>query len=190
MRPYAKAASVIPPSAIRADPGVLLTAVARYLPDLLSSGGAASSLVQPYSKLVEGVVSDPFIRNWLDLLCFLLSGMPASGTIAAEVAFMFNEWYKPDSFLEFPRGGSQGMVDGLVRGLEQHGGRLCLAAHAEEVLLTNGRASGVRLRGGATITARKAVVTNATLWDLEKLLPPGARCGAAPCALRACAALR
>ena len=28
---------------------------------------------------------DPFIRNWLDLLAFLLSGLPANGTIAAEV---------------------------------------------------------------------------------------------------------
>jgi hypothetical protein len=41
-------------------------------------------------------VKDPFIRNWLDLLCFLLSGLPANGTIAAEVAFMFNEWYRPN----------------------------------------------------------------------------------------------
>ncbi len=60
-------------------------------------------------------MTDPFILNWLDLLCFLLSGLPASGTIAAEVAFMFNEWYRPDCKLEFPRGGSQAMVGALVR---------------------------------------------------------------------------
>ena len=51
----------------------------------------------------------------LDLLCFLLSGLPANGTIAAEVAFMFNEWYKPNSCLDFPVGGSKAMVDALVR---------------------------------------------------------------------------
>ena len=44
-------------------------------------------------------MTDRFLLNWLDLLCFLLSGLPANGTIAAEVAFMFNEWYKPESFL-------------------------------------------------------------------------------------------
>ena len=38
----------------------------------------------------DGTITDPFIRNYLDLLCFLLSGLPADGTIAAEVAFMFN----------------------------------------------------------------------------------------------------
>lgn len=28
---------------------------------------------------------------------------------------MFNEWYKPDSYLEFPKGGSQAIVQALVR---------------------------------------------------------------------------
>ena len=65
--------------------------------------------------MTEGVITDPFVLNWLDLLCFLLSGLPADGTIAAEVAFMFNEWYRPESCLEFPRGGSQAMVNALVR---------------------------------------------------------------------------
>ena len=51
----------------------------------------------------------------LRVLCFLLSGLPADGTIAAEVAFMFNEWYKPNSCLDFPVGGSQAMVEALVR---------------------------------------------------------------------------
>lgn len=43
------------------------------------------------------------------------AGLPADGTIAAEVAFMFNEWFKPAAFLEFPRGGSQAIVNALVR---------------------------------------------------------------------------
>jgi hypothetical protein len=43
------------------------------------------------------------------------AGLPANGTIAAEVAYMFNEWYRPDCMLEFPIGGSQAMVGALVR---------------------------------------------------------------------------
>jgi hypothetical protein len=42
---------------------------------------------------MEGRIKDPFITRWLNLLCFLLSGLPADGTIAAEMAFMFNEWW-------------------------------------------------------------------------------------------------
>lgn len=39
----------------------------------------------PKSQVLDSSVTDPFIKNWMNLLCFLLSGMPADGTIAAEV---------------------------------------------------------------------------------------------------------
>jgi hypothetical protein len=84
MRPYAAAASALPPVALRGDAGAAATAVARFAPRLLRHGGRASSLLQPFGSLVDGVVRDEFIKNWLDLLCFLLSGLPADGTIAAE----------------------------------------------------------------------------------------------------------
>lgn len=59
----------------------------------------------------------------------------------------------------------------LVRGLRKHGGRLMLNSHVERVLLDGrGRATGVALRGGGTITARKAVVSNASVWDTTRLL--------------------
>jgi hypothetical protein len=43
----------MPPAAFRADPGVAITALARYLPSLISSGGDAAKLTGPFSK-VEG----------------------------------------------------------------------------------------------------------------------------------------
>eukprot|EP00891_Asterochloris_glomerata_P008859 jgi/Astpho2/8859/e_gw1.00129.7.1_t len=171
MEPLAKAAGALPPTAIRLDPGVAVTALGRYLPHLLSSGADASKLVGPFSKVIEGKITDPFVRNWLDLLCFLLSGLPANGTIAAEVAFMFAEWYKPNSCLEFPRGGSQAMVNALVRGVRKHGGKMLVKAHVDQVTFDGKRATGVRLKNGATIRARKNVVSNASMWDTLPLLP-------------------
>ena len=53
-----------------------------------SAGSKAASLTQSFGELTKDVVKDPFIRNWLDLLCFLLSGLPADGTIAAEVCVL------------------------------------------------------------------------------------------------------
>ena len=42
---------------------------------LMRQGGLdAMKLLGPFSKLLDGVVSDTFVRNWLNLLCFLLSG--------------------------------------------------------------------------------------------------------------------
>jgi phytoene dehydrogenase-like protein len=87
---------------------------------------------------------------------------------------MFNEWYKPESTLQFPVGGSQEMANALARSVRRRGGRVHTAAHVQEITLNDrGVATGVRTRGGATVTARKAVVTNATLWDTQKLLPAG-----------------
>jgi hypothetical protein len=85
MRPFAAAASVVPATALRVDAAVLATTLVRYPGALLASGGRGAQLVQPFSGLIDGVVKDPFIKNWLDLLCFLLSGLPADGTLAAEV---------------------------------------------------------------------------------------------------------
>lgn len=172
MRPLAAAATMLPPVALRQDAWALRTAALRYLPQLLANGAATSKLTGPFSKVLDDAgIRDPFTRNWLDLLSFLLSGLPANGTIAAEVAFMFAQWYSPDCYLEFPRGGSQAMVDALVRGLEKHGGRLQLRSHVQQILVENGRAAGVQLRGGRTIRARQAVVSNASSPDTLRLLP-------------------
>eukprot|EP00879_Flechtneria_rotunda_P022429 GHRR01023679.1.p1 GENE.GHRR01023679.1~~GHRR01023679.1.p1 ORF type:complete len:493 (+),score=98.32 GHRR01023679.1:402-1880(+) len=172
MRPLAKAAALMPPVAFRYDPGVLVSAIVRYLPALATGGTNAMKLTGPFSKILDGAVTDPFIINWMNLLSFLLSGLPANGTIAAEVAFMFNEWYRPDCQLDFPLGGSQAMVQALIRGLEKFGGRLLLNSHVEQITLdSSGKATGVRLCGGGFIKARKAVVSNASVWDTVKLLP-------------------
>jgi phytoene dehydrogenase-like protein len=120
---------------------------------------------------MDGVVKDSFTRNWLDMLCFLLSGLPASGTSAAEVAFMFADWYRPGVALDYPIGGSGALVDALVQGLQRHGGQLILNAHVEKVLVEDNRAVGVRLRDGKEMRSRRAVVSNASVWDTLKLLP-------------------
>eukprot|EP01026_Neomeris_dumetosa_P002649 TRINITY_DN107153_c0_g2_i2.p1 TRINITY_DN107153_c0_g2~~TRINITY_DN107153_c0_g2_i2.p1 ORF type:complete len:562 (+),score=64.71 TRINITY_DN107153_c0_g2_i2:66-1751(+) len=170
MVPLRKAATVFPAVAVRYDPAVILT-LAKYLGGMLTTGVNPLTLLGPFSKVIENQINDEFIKNWLDLLCFLLSGLPADGTITAEVAFMFNEWYKPGAKLEFPKGGSQAMINALIRGLKKFGGKIKLNAHVDEILIEGGRAQGVRLRNGDKIRARKAVVTNASIWDSVKLLP-------------------
>jgi phytoene dehydrogenase-like protein len=173
MEPLGKAATVLPPAAVRFDLGVLQT-VAPYARDLLRNGPQMAQLMGPFSTILNRNVTDPFIRHWMNLLCFLLSGLPASGTSAAEMAFMFAEWYRPGVKLDYPIGGSGAMVDALVRGLQKHGGTLKLNAHVEEVLVEQGRATGVRLRSGEVLKANQAVISNASIWDTLKLLPDGA----------------
>ncbi|QSJ16146.1 NAD(P)/FAD-dependent oxidoreductase [Nostoc sp. UHCC 0702] len=170
MEPLARAAIAIPPAALRFDIGAAIT-VSRFAPSLAKHTANIRKLTGPFSRIMDGVVEDPFIHNWLNMLCFLLSGLPADGTNAAEVAFMFADWYKPGVVLDYPVGGSGALVNALLQGLEKHGGQLILNAHVEQVLVEGKRAVGVRLRDGQEIRARKAVVSNTSVWDMLKLLP-------------------
>ena len=89
MAPLTAAAAAVPAAAVRSDAGALLT-LARFLPRLAAlPPSAVGALLKPYSEVVKGTVSHPVLLRWLDLLCFLLSGAPASGTLAAEIGYMF-----------------------------------------------------------------------------------------------------
>jgi phytoene dehydrogenase-like protein len=135
-------------------------------------------LLGPYSNILDKVLpkngkkGNRFIRNWLDMLSFLLSGLPADGTITAEVAFMFAEWYRPGVKLDYPVGGSEGIVDALIRGIEKNGGKVVLKQHVQNIIVEGGEAAGVVLKGGQKIKARKAVVSNAALRNTARLLGP------------------
>ncbi|KAK7265507.1 hypothetical protein RJT34_33127 [Clitoria ternatea] len=178
--PLSTAAMALPPLSIRGDLGVLSTAVARYAPSLLNSflqmgpRGAlgATKLLRPFSEILDSLqLKDPFLRNWIDLLAFLLAGVKANAILSAEMVYMFAEWYKPGCCLEYPLHGSAAIVDALVRGLEKFGGRISLQSHVEKIVVENDRAIGVKLRNGEFIRAKKAVVSNASMWDTLKLLP-------------------
>lgn len=164
------AAIALPPAALRFDWGAIRT-ISPYAASMLRHLPQLPRLTGPFSTIINTTITDPFIRNWLDLLCFLLSGLPASGTSTAEMAFMFAEWYRPDVHLDYPVGGSGALVDALVSAFKRLGGTLMLNAHVERVLLEGDRAIGVQLRDGRPIHARKAVVSNASIWDTLPLLP-------------------
>ncbi len=173
MAPLGRGATALPPAALRWDWGVLQT-IAPYAWTLLRNGPALAQASAPFSQILERTVSDRFIRDWMNLLCFLLSGLPATGTSTAEMAFMFAEWYRPGVTLDYPIGGSAALVNALVRGLKKYGGTLRLGAHVEQILVTDQRATGVVLRSGETLQAHKAVISNASIWDTLSLIPDGA----------------
>ncbi|KAL9325456.1 hypothetical protein ACSQ67_006101 [Phaseolus vulgaris] len=178
--PLSAAAMALPPLSIRGDWGVVSTAAARYAPSLLKSfiqmgprtALGATKLLRPFSEILDDLqLKDPFIRNWIDLLAFLLAGVKANAVLSAEMVYMFAEWYKPGCCLEYPLHGSAAIVDALVRGLEKFGGRISLQSHVENIVVENDRAIGVKLRSGQFLRAKKAVVSNASMWDTLKLLP-------------------
>lgn len=55
---------------------------------------AGPTLQAPFSSILAEVgITDPFIKNWLSLLCFLLQGMPPEGTMTAVMAYMLVRMY-------------------------------------------------------------------------------------------------
>jgi phytoene dehydrogenase-like protein len=170
MERFTSAVLAIPPAAVRFDLGAAIT-VSKYAKPMLQHITDIVKLTGPFSRIMDDVVHDPFIRNWLNLLCFLLSGLPANGTSAAEMAFMFADWYRPNVVLDYPIGGSGALIEALVRGLRRHGGQLMLSTHVEQVIVEGNRAVGVRLRDDKQIRARRAVVLGTSVWDALKLLP-------------------
>lgn len=121
-------------------------------------------------QILDQTVQDPWVRRLVDLECFLLSGLKAHGTVAPEMAFMFGE--RGQWPIDYPLGGSQAIVDALVRGLAKRGGQLRLNAHVEKILVQNRQVQGVQLRNGEHIQAA-TVISNATRWDtFGHLVPP------------------
>ncbi|KAH8047955.1 all-trans-retinol 13,14-reductase [Aureococcus anophagefferens] len=118
-------------------------------------------------------VDDPFLRNYLDLIAFLLQGLPAKGTLTAVMAYMVEDFYREGAVMDFPVGGSKGLIDALVRGVTKREG--CDARRStrvERVVVENGRAVGVETRKGR-IFATEAVVSNADLKNTFDLVDRG-----------------
>ena len=97
----------------------LLKRGGRLLPHL----AAMRHLSGSFGPLVDRHLSDPFLRHWVDLLSFLISGMPMGDTNAAAMATLFGEWFEPDAHLDYPVGGSAAVVEGAFDG---HRAMVCL----------------------------------------------------------------
>ena len=160
----------IPALALRADWQSIFILLGRYPQYMLKMLPHLSLVRGSVGDVMDATIKDPWVRQLIDLECFLLSGLKASGTIAPEVAFMLGE--RSRAGVEYPLGGSEAIVNALVRGLERWGGKLRLGAHVEQILIENGKASGVRLKNGEILRA-PIVISNATVWDTyTKLLKP------------------
>ena len=92
----------------------------------------------------------------------------ASGFMTRVIAFAIEAGGMP-----IPRGGGARLVDALARLIEDHGGVCETGRDVERVLVKAGRATGVRLVGGDTVGAERAVICNVTPTQLYgRLLDP------------------
>lgn len=167
IEPLAAAVDALPTAALRGDVAVALTA-APFLKNFIKTNPLENlKLTKPFSSVLEETITDTFTRNWLDLLCFCLSGLPSNGTITAEMAMMIPEFYDKSAVMDCPKGGAKSIINALVRGIENRGGKIFLNSHVEKINIESGKATGIKLsKSGKSITAKKGVVSNLSVWDL------------------------
>ena len=143
-----------------------LKIASKLLPDLKQ----ISKLRKGFGYIADRNLHDQFLRDWVDLLSFLISGMPMHDTNTAAMATLFEEWFNPESYLEYPLGGSESIVNALVRGIEKNGGELICSSRVNKILFNNNMANGVKLENGKEFKA-KYVVMNCDTWNITKLIP-------------------
>ena len=81
----------------------------------------------------------------------------ASGFMTRVIAFAIEAGGMP-----VPRGGGALLVEALVRLIEDNGGVCETGRDVERIIVSGGRAQGVRITGGDAVTARRSVVCNVT----------------------------
>jgi phytoene desaturase len=135
--------------------------MARAAPDLLRLGGLRSV----YGAVAKHV-RHPHLRFALSFHPLFVGGNPFTTTsIYCLISFLERRWG-----VHFAMGGTGALVRGLVRLIQGQGGSIRYGAEVEEILVANGRATGVRLASGEVIPS-DIVVSNAdATWTYQKLL--------------------
>jgi hypothetical protein len=170
------AGSSIPAMAMRPGPQALFPLL-RYIPTLISLLSQGETTTGTFAPFMDGpifTVTNPWLRDWLDALAFSLSGLPASRTAAASMAFVLSDMHRQGAALDYPKGGMGEIVEALVRGVEQgsNGSKVHLRQHVQSIDCSPDATeiTGITLSGGKQIRARKGVICNAPVWSLKDLI--------------------
>lgn len=79
----AEAAQAIPSLALREDINVIFT-LSKYWKGVLKALKYGKELNNSFATIRDELnITNKFVLNWLDMLCFLLQGLPANGTLNA-----------------------------------------------------------------------------------------------------------
>jgi phytoene desaturase len=121
--------------------------------------------------LVAKHVRNAKLRQILSFHPLLVGGNPFSTTsIYTLIAFLERKWG-----VHFPMGGTGALITGLISLIESLGGSVRLGEDVSEIVVENGRATGIRLTSGAVEPA-DVVVSNADAgWTYRHLVPAHAR---------------
>ncbi len=115
-------------------------------------------------------ITDPDLMAFFDKLTSTYIYCTAAETPAILAATMFIDNHVGGAY--YPARSPQILASTLEKALEDYGGQALYGRRADEIIIEDGTATGVRLSDGTIIRARQ-VVANVTVWNLyAKLIRP------------------
>lgn len=141
-------------------PFLNFTDMLKVAPDLIK----LQSYKSVYSY-VSQFIKDDFLRQVFSFHPLLVGGNPFDTTsIYAMIHYLEREWG-----VHYALGGTGAIVDALVKLIEEQGGKLHTSTGVDEILVKNGRTTGVRLENGE-VTEADIVVSNADVASTYKYM--------------------
>ena len=167
--PLTSGASSIPTKALRGDKYKILP--------LLPYFNALQKVI-PYADVLDGsfepfmtkYVKDKFLRSWLDALAFSLSGLPATKTGAAAMAYTIYDLHRNGATMDYPQGGVGKIAEVLCDVIESTGSHVHLSKRVSKICIENNRAAGIQLSDKTYVKAKRGIINNANIWSLSSLL--------------------
>ncbi|MUL65926.1 hypothetical protein BOO86_15730 [Mycobacterium sp. CBMA 234] len=156
------------PSFTKAD---LAKLAVKLLPDRKSR----ALLQKMLSLSVFEMISDTFESDAMRGLWAYWTSMLGPADLEGTGVFLmgYHATHRKQGILR-PRGGMTGLMNAFAGKIAAHGGEIRLSTGVDEILLSTGRATGVRLADGTELQARHGVLAScAPQVTLGKLLPPG-----------------
>jgi phytoene dehydrogenase-like protein len=124
----------------------------------------------PAAQTIEERFRHPVVRDFLGAMCGALGPIDTDGGGMGLLLFGFLHRFGGWRI----RGGTQQLPIALRAALGASGGQVLTRSAVGEILLANGRVSGVRLADGRAIAARHGVIASCDpRTALRRLLPPG-----------------
>ncbi len=126
---------------------------------------------QSVYRYVASFIKNPFLRQVFSFHPLLVGGNPMdSSSIYAMIHYLEREWG-----VHFALGGTGAIVNGLVRLLEDLGGKVHLNTEVDQILVRSGKAQGLRLTDGSEVST-DIVISNAdAAFTYRQLLSPADR---------------
>ncbi len=139
-----------------------LTSMLGIMPDVIKMG-----LFQNMHGYTSRFIKDEFLRKVFSFHPLLVGGNPFdTPSIYGLIVQFEKEWG-----VHYAKGGTGAIVAGFGRLLEELGAQIHLNSEVDEIIIQEGRATGVRLKSGETHYADQVICNGDAAFTYENLIP-------------------